>query len=234
MHYNKYMGRGDGSNDILQAGDSGTISRSKTNPWDRKRRTDEEVQARFEEVKEWESTPTEKKKLGTREHLESFITRLNGVDYEKARAANNSRIPDDNAEYYALRVLEDESKDYKVLWDIVVKHRFNEGFTNNPEEAPKADDYKDEEISVLSPEGVAKEERRKEREEQERWKEGLSLDEFKDLANKADWYYEFSDDGRAWRRGEAEVSRVKSIAKGHPEREKVLEEMSAKMPHASF
>lgn len=39
----------------------------------------------------------------------------------------------------------------------------------------------------------------------------MSLLEFYDALDRFDWYYDFSDDGRVWRAGEAGHKRLKAI-----------------------
>ena len=44
----------------------------------------------------------------------------------------------------------------------------------------------------------------------------MTLQEYYDALEKADWYYDYSDDNSVWRRGMAEIGRLEAVCKEGP------------------
>lgn len=57
----------------------------------------------------------------------------------------------------------------------------------------------------------------------------VSLNDFYDMLEKHDWYYEFSDDHRAWKKGRLEYQKIKAIAAISPEYRQLHEDWTKHM-----
>lgn len=53
-----------------------------------------------------------------------------------------------------------------------------------------------------------------------------ALDEFYTKLGYHDWYYQYSDDHRVWRNGQANYDTLKMIAKESPEHQKLFEDFA--------
>lgn len=54
----------------------------------------------------------------------------------------------------------------------------------------------------------------------------MSLQDFYDRLDKADWYYQMSDDGSVWRSGERAFGELQDIAKESPEHQALYDSFS--------
>lgn len=55
----------------------------------------------------------------------------------------------------------------------------------------------------------------------------MNLADYYDLLEKHDWFYGYSDDHRAWRKGQAEAHQLFAIAKQSPEHDALYKAYSA-------
>jgi hypothetical protein len=51
-----------------------------------------------------------------------------------------------------------------------------------------------------------------------------NLDEYKQMLASHDWFYHYSDDHSVWKQGQANISRLRAIAKESPEHELAYKE----------
>lgn len=187
-----------------------------------KTRTPEEIKARNTEISSWKDIADSRYENDPQEYLEGFIKRVETINWKKNGEANITRHPDDMAEAYAERVLSEEARDFQVLDNILVEHRRNKGFEDNPEKAPSAEDYAGRDVFALSRTGLEKKQRKEAAAAARKRDNEMTIEEFKTEMKKADWTYEFADDGGIYNRGKASVERIKRLAKGNPDRERVL------------
>lgn len=55
------------------------------------------------------------------------------------------------------------------------------------------------------------------------------LKQYEELLKAHDWYYQYSDDHSAWRRGQSSISRLRQMAKQSEEHLKMFREYNLKM-----
>lgn len=57
----------------------------------------------------------------------------------------------------------------------------------------------------------------------------MKLSEYWDELSKHDWYFEMSDSGEVYRKGSTNMDRLKFLAKGNPDRTRLLNRFIAAM-----